>query len=530
MQEVIEVLKKISVPCLANKLGNNNAKIIETLGYAINSESLAEALFLNKGINIFKDMSFRRQALGFFLRQDPDQEDIKNISSFAWNNNKKAKLFFETLKIPFDNIDFDNRGKDIVTNVISPELPLFDYQKWIKFKIHKFLHNKNLSRTIVHMPTGSGKTRVAIESLVDYLRTSEPKNKTIVWMAHSEELCEQAYETFENIWNRFGLGPLNIIRLWGGNTLEKINTDKISFIITSFQTTYNLIKTGHDKKSALFNKIRRSTDILVVDEAHQSIAETYSTAIELISNSKTKIIGLTATPGRSSDIETGELVKFYQGSIISITDNEGEELGNRAIPYLQEQNILSKVEHLTWDGIDLNLSNEDINSLVSKRLDVSEAVLRKLGQNSKRNISIVINILELALNKNLQTIVFAPSKQSAIDIALMLKLKNCSAVSITGESGSKERINAINNFKNKKIKVITNYGVLTTGFDAPNTEAVVVARPTSSVVLYSQMIGRGIRGLKMGGTLNCIIVDVKDNIVRLPDTSSAFIYYNKFFD
>ena len=66
-------------------------------------------------------------------------------------------------------------------------------------------------------------------------------------------------------------------------------------------------------------------------------------------------------------------------------------------------------------------------------------------------------------------------------------------------------------------------------FDAPNIEAVVIARPTLSVVLYSQMIGRGIRGPLFGGTHSTTIVNVEDNIANLPDFRSAFTYFNKFF-
>ena len=70
----------------------------------------------------------------------------------------------------------------------------------------------------------------------------------------------------------------------------------------------------------------------------------------------------------------------------------------------------------------------------------------------------------------------------------------CKAVSITGETNNKFRQESIEAFKQGKINVLTNFGVLTTGFDSPNIDAVIVARPTFSLVLYSQMIGRGLRG------------------------------------
>jgi len=60
--------------------------------------------------------------------------------------------------------------------------------------------------------------------------------------------------------------------------------------------------------------------------------------------------------------------------------------------------------------------------------------------------------------------------------------------------------------------VLCNYGVLTTGFDAPSVRCVVVARPTASPILYEQMVGRGMRGPEFGGTKQCLVIDVDDNI------------------
>jgi superfamily II DNA or RNA helicase len=80
-------------------------------------------------------------------------------------------------------------------------------------------------------------------------------------------------------------------------------------------------------------------------------------------------------------------------------------------------------------------------------------------------------------------------------------------------------------YKNREIKVLFNYGVLTHGFDAPNTDVVIIGRPTQSPILYSQMIGRGLRGPKVGGNKECILVDIKDNIVGLPNERRTFTMY-----
>ena len=70
----------------------------------------------------------------------------------------------------------------------------------------------------------------------------------------------------------------------------------------------------------------------------------------------------------------------------------------------------------------------------------------------------------------------------------------------------------IEDFRHGGLSVLCNYGVLTTGFDAPRVRAVVIARPTTSPVLYEQMIGRGMRGPRFGGTDVCLVMDIADNI------------------
>jgi len=71
--------------------------------------------------------------------------------------------------------------------------------------------------------------------------------------------------------------------------------------------------------------------------------------------------------------------------------------------------------------------------------------------------------------------------------------------------------------------VIVNYGVLTTGFDAPKTSAALIARPTKSLVLYSQMVGRAIRGTRAGGNMDAEIVTVTDpNLPGFGDVAEAF--------
>ena len=83
------------------------------------------------------------------------------------------------------------------------------------------------------------------------------------------------------------------------------------------------------------------------------------------------------------------------------------------------------------------------------------------------------------------------------------------------EAGAEEAQALIDQFKKGEIHFLVNFGVLTTGFDAPKTECIAICRPTTSAVLYEQIVGRGMRGPEFGGTETCRVIDFADNIHRL---------------
>ena len=99
-------------------------------------------------------------------------------------------------------------------------------------------------------------------------------------------------------------------------------------------------------------------------------------------------------------------------------------------------------------------------------------------------------------------------------MAVLLRRRGRLAAGITAETRESTRRHLVDLFRRRNIQVLCNYGVLTTGFDAPQVRAVVVARPTASRVLYDQMIGRGMRGPAFGGTDQCLVIDVGDNFVH----------------
>lgn len=538
--KIVGTIARVGMAQLSSCLGVDRLDRLAELGVAMTSHSIANAAFQEQGFALFKNKELRLAIIASLSNDmikkifgTPEfKQNLSSLAHFKWGENEPTRKFLSILDVRLDEV-FVDESSDLCFKIQGEVAHrLFDYQNSIRKQLHSFLQDKNQKRVIVHMPTGTGKTRTTIEVLCDFIRNRDKKQPTlVVWMAHSDELCEQAVQTFKRIWSRLGSEVASIYRLWGGRDGEEIDTDKPVFVVTSFQSCYSAMKSGKNERFQKIMHLRRKCDLLVVDEAHMSTALTYNEAINFLCNESTQLIGLTATPGRhhvGGDVtETIKLAEFYSNNKITIDENITK--GVNPIVYLQEQGILSKVARTKLDsGIDIALSARSV-SAISRFLDIPSEVLHKLGQSAKRTSKIATATLILSMDENKQTIVFCPSKENATDLSLLLQERKCDARAITSDTPMSARREWIDSFKSGNIKVLTNFGVLTTGFDAPNIEAVIVARPTVSVVLYSQMVGRGLRGAYVGGSEHCTLVDVIDNIENMPQIPQAFTFFDDHF-
>jgi len=148
-----------------------------------------------------------------------------------------------------------------------------------------------------------------------------------------------------------------------------------------------------------------------------------------------------------------------------------------------------------------------------KRLrQLPSTVYDRITANSDRNQVLLEDIKSLP--ENWPILLFAASVEHAQIMAALLTMEGISAAPISAKTTPGARRQYIDAFKSGKLQVLTNYGVLAQGFDAPATRAIYVARPTFSPNLYQQMIGRGLRGPKNGGKDVCLIVNVEDNFAQ----------------
>jgi len=531
-----KTLRKLGAAKLSGLIGVTRLEAIcSIMKDRVTENQLVEILLARHGTQILANKKIRREilfslpkkALAYLAHADTKasltENDLKRVEKAQWS---RSGIVTQRILELFDfGVEYLPPVKPKIESqkTIESETILYPYQKRVKDKLIKSLIAGD-RRLLLHMPTGAGKTRTTIEGLVDFWRVQGDNNGFMIWLTDSEELCTQAEETFAKLWKVRGDRPINLIRLWGEHSIDNLN-ETGGLIIAGLQKLHRMRTGASDSEFKLINEINSRSRLIVVDEAHKSIAPTYKATIEFICDlEKTRLIGLTATPGRTDESQIETLVKFYGNKKITLSDENSQDVDD-PIAYLQDHKYLSQITRKKVPTeITIDLTPDERKS-VSDFFEIPTRVLLELSKNDQRNALIVKEIAVLN-EADHQIIVFACSVEHAHLISELLMLRGIKARCVDGGTSSYDRQRYIEEFKTKEVAVLVNYGVLTTGFDAPNTSAVVITRPTGSLVLYSQMIGRGIRGPKMGGTPNCILVDMEDNLLGYPSERQAF----KFFD
>lgn len=539
--------EKIGKINLENRIGVDILEDLSNMLPLFKPEITKDSIYKKKELNnIFiafsdsktlKDIKLRRRFLefqevnklnNFFIKLNREipklyEKKIDEIVKQGWNNIEFCTCFIEHFELPNNFLPSERNSylnQEICFAPIIPFKTLKDYQSKVFFESEKIIHNKN-TRFIIEMPTGSGKTRTSMEIISSLLKT-EQAGTIITWLANSEELCLQAIDSFTEVWNHVGNKNVELIRVWGKNNLIIPEDNESGFVVASFQKLISILKTD----STAIKEISKRNFLVVVDEAHISAAPKYLALIKEILGKHTRLIGLTATPFRSFyNVEANKaLADIYFNKIIKIVPEENL----RVLEYLKKRQILSRVKSIPLQTSPNFRPTPDEMKIIETNNRFPEGLLKKIGDDSVRNIEIVTKLIEL-LKTHKSVLFFACSVSHSKFISSLLHYLGYASCHIDGKTEKASRRYFINEFKEGNIQVICNFGVLTTGFDAPKIDLVFMARPTMSPVLLRQMIGRGLRGKYIGGTETCTIVSVKDNIEGI-DNPNVFDIADEYFD
>ena len=400
---------------------------------------------------------------------------------------------------------------------ITPEYGLFEHQRVVVRKLAPLLAEDE-RRAVLHLPTGVGKTRTAMHIVADSLRSRDPS--VVVWLASGKELLEQAVLAFKEAWRHLGTRELQVGTMWS-DRMPDLRNFADGFLAVGLAKAWSVLsRTDPDWASRLSPRV----SLVVFDEAHQSIARTYRRiANELTLDFRCALLGLTATPGRTwADIDKdGAVAEFFSGNKVSL-----DVPGPNPIGYLIDNGYLARPTFRTLlaePGLEID---EKELARLSDALDIPETIVTRLSMSEQYLTAVLAAIEDLLSTGHRRVLVFAATVAHARVLTAILVARHVRSGVVTGATPERERDRTIRSFKSdaQEPMVLVNFGVLTTGFDAPTASAAVIARPTKSLVLYSQMVGRAIRGPKSGGTDTCEVVTVVDrSLPGFGDVAATFL-------
>ena len=395
--------------------------------------------------------------------------------------------------------------------------PLHAYQRLIVAKVRDMLCNglsvNGERRGMISLPTGSGKTRVAVQAIVEAICHGFAGG--VLWVADRDELCEQAVEAWRQVWSGVGAEGkrLRISRMWAGQP-RPLPASELHVIVATIQTLNAKLSRQPDAYAFLSD-----FKLVVFDEAHRSVAPTYTSVMQEIGLTRWQrdeepfLIGLTATPYRRHDeTETARLVRRYgsnrfDAGAFATTDSVG------VVHELQKMEVIARADHMTIEGGDFLLNPDELSQLeeMPHPAWLPRSMEDRIAADAVRTERIV-DAYRASIAPDWPTLIFATSVEHAQTVAGLLNASDVTARAVSGSTETTVRRDVVEMFRAERINVLVNYGVFREGFDAPRTRAIIVARPVYSPNLYFQMIGRGLRGLKNGGNDRCLIVNVRDNI------------------
>ncbi|GLR04266.1 carboxylate--amine ligase [Vibrio hyugaensis] len=368
----------------------------------------------------------------------------------------------------------------------------------VKAVIHYF--RKHTTPAVIVLPTGAGKSLV----IAELARLA--KGRVLV-LAHVKELVEQnhaKYEGYDLKGSIFSAG------------LGRKETDQ-QVVFASVQSVVRNL-----------DSFKNQFSLLVIDECHRVPDDKDSSYQKVIThlrelNPGIKVLGLTATPYR---LGMGWIYQYHTRGQVRTEEPRffRDCIFELPIRYLLDENFLTPARIM-----DAPVLSYDFSQLKPANTGrYKEAEMDMVIDKAKRATpQIVEQIIQYAKERK-GVMVFAATVRHAQEIHGLLPEGETSIV--IGDTPTPERDAIIQSFKNREIKYLVNVSVLTTGFDAPHVDLIAILRPTESVSLYQQIVGRGLR-LSEGKT-ECLVLDYAGNSYDLyqpevgdpkPDSTSEII-------
>ena len=321
------------------------------------------------------------------------------------------------------------------------KLELREYQQEALRNLQVMRENKE-SIALLYQATGTGKT---VTTVMD----AKSVGGRTLFVAHTMELVNQAYQTFQALWKGASVGKF-------ADSVKELDKDIVCGSIQSIALNLDMFKED-------------DFDYIIIDEAHHATADTYQ---KVLAYFKPKfLLGLTATPERADDTN---ILEIFKNTAHKLDIQTAVEIG--ALVDVRCIRIHTNIDmtQVRFNSVQYNVRDLDVKICVPER-----------------NALIVKTWLDYFKDK--RTVVFCASVKHAEQIAALFKEKGVSAEAVSGSMKTSERKELLVKFAKGELKVLCACDLLNEGWDCPETEVLFMARPTMSKVLYTQQLGRGMR-------------------------------------
>ena len=331
------------------------------------------------GTSILKDKNFRKNLLqcmstseiiklrdNCLTGQEKCEQDplavIEIIANKPWNRSSLSSYLLKIWEVS-ENVFDKEKDDTVVENVVESSkeqfYELLDYQYYIKQRVLTNLNSGNLlERMLIHMPTGTGKTKTCMHIITNYINFTLEEKGLVIWIAHSTELLQQAYDTFVSVWGHLGNGSIIAYKLWGNKEIEHLDLQLNGIVFCGLAKLMSI----SESNLKLYERLKKDCRLIVFDEAHKAAANKTRKIIEdfmcMPANYENRsLIGLTATPGRTTEdsYDNNLLTNMFGGKLIHIDSDILNQINygklkalntvaeENIIKYFQERRILAKM-------------------------------------------------------------------------------------------------------------------------------------------------------------------------------------------
>jgi superfamily II DNA or RNA helicase/uncharacterized tellurite resistance protein B-like protein len=375
-----------------------------------------------------------------------------------------------------------------------PDAVLTDFQREAVQALDRH-YAQSGARGLLCLPTGGGKTRTSLDWL---LARFVARGLRVLWVTHRVDLLKQVHEEVRELsWllRESRKAGFSVSRYQGQR-----DAPVGDIILASAQ-----LLARRKPSRAQFSQ-GSQLGIVVYDEAHRAVARgTWRALSRILGEREVPFLGLTATPFRTEAGGTARIEAELGKAIYQRTFKDLIDLGFLAKPVFLKQQLRS-TEAFQLRPAEL----ADIRG----RQDLTSSVLGRLARHPGRNEEIVEHWISGRTTYG-KTLAFACDIPHAERMAKMMADRGVRANALHSGLSDDERLRRLRHFKRGALEVLVNVGILTEGANVPDTQTVLMARPTMSTSLYMQMIGRGARGPKtVPGKTQFYVIDCVVNFAQ----------------